>query len=256
MPDPSLRFLIFISALIFFSGLEVFYSYRERKLKRVQRLPGNFGLIFTGSILQKAVFPLGLIYFANKASENSIGLLNLIELPLVANLIVSLIFLDFAIYLQHVVSHKIDFLWKFHRVHHTDVDLDTTSALRFHPIEILLSSFYKAALIFIFGINVEAIIIFEIILNFMAMFNHSNIHIPTALERLLRLFVVTPQMHIIHHSVEQEESDMNYGFNLSIWDRVFKTYIAKFKSAGLIGQAYNREPEEQGFVALLKLPFK
>lgn len=255
MMDQSLRFIIFTTALLSFAALEVFFSYQKRKLTRRERLPGNFGLILSSSLLQQAVFPLGLIYFANLSSEKSIGLLNLFELPTLIKLIASLIILDLAIYVQHVLSHRIDILWNFHRVHHTDVDLDTTSALRFHPVEIFLSSLYKAALILILGVNAEAIFIFEIILNFTAMFNHSNIYIPKKIENFTRFFVVTPQMHIIHHSVEQAESDTNYGFNLSIWDRIFRTYTPEFKSAGLIGQTYNRKSEEQGFWALLKLPF-
>ena len=172
------------------------------------------------------------------------------------SLILGLIIFDLAIYLQHILVHKVDFLWCFHRVHHTDVDLDLTSALRFHPVEILFSLMYKILIILIFGLSVETVLIFEILLNFMAMFNHANIAIHPRCERVLRYFVVTPQMHIIHHSVERGESDRNYGFNLSIWDRLFKTYQKAFDSNQLIGQETNRAIADQALIKLLIQPFK
>ena len=165
------------------------------------------------------------------------------------------IILDLAIYFQHLLFHKNRFLWKLHRVHHSDIDLDTTSALRFHPLEIALSLFFKAILIFIFGFSMEAIFVFEIILNFMSMFNHSNLHIPVKVEKILRWIIVTPQMHIIHHSTEQYESDTNYGFNFSFWDRIFKTYISKFMSKGIIGNKKYRTDKDHHMWDLLKQPF-
>jgi sterol desaturase/sphingolipid hydroxylase (fatty acid hydroxylase superfamily) len=140
-------------------------------------------------------------------------------------------------------------------VHHADVDLDVSSALRFHPLEILLSVGYKLAIVLLLGIGPEALVVFEVILSSMAMFNHSNLHIPFKLEKVLRLFIVTPQLHIIHHSVYRKESDMNYGFNLSLWDRLFRTYQKEFSTSGQIGQSYYREKIEHNFKKILLLPF-
>jgi sterol desaturase/sphingolipid hydroxylase (fatty acid hydroxylase superfamily) len=199
---------------------------------------------------------MGLAYFCLLAEAKGLGLFNLTNLNFTLEVFISVIIFDGLIYIQHVLSHKWDFLWKIHRVHHSDIDLDTTSALRFHPAEIVFSFIFKVFCIFIFGFSSESVFILEILLSSMAMFNHSNIFIPNRMERLLRLLVVTPQMHIIHHSIEQFESDSNYGFNLSIWDRIFKTYTSTFISNGIIGQKYARTDSDHQIGALLKMPFK
>lgn len=246
----------FTFGLLMFSVLEIFLEYRPRRQKRLSRWPANISMIFVGSLLVKVVMPAGLVVVAGYAQSNNFGLLNLVSLPGIASIFISITLLDLLIYTQHILSHKINFLWKFHRVHHADVDLDATSALRFHPVEILLSTVYKAFFVLLFGFSYQAIIIFEVLLNFMAMFNHANIRLPKKLEKIMRLLFVTPQMHIIHHSVLQKESDTNYGFNFSIWDRVFKTYTPRFKSKGEIGQEYYQSDREHKLLPLLVLPFK
>jgi sterol desaturase/sphingolipid hydroxylase (fatty acid hydroxylase superfamily) len=170
-----------------------------------------------------------------------------------------LLFLDFAIYCQHIVSHKWPPLWHLHQVHHTDLEFDATTAVRFHPLEIMISMIYKVLCIYLIGANPWAVIAFEIILNGTATFNHSNINIPTTLDNKLRWLLVTPDMHRIHHSTFPFETDSNYGFSISCWDRLFKTYIAEPRqpqTTMAIGLAPFRQQNELGFAQLLLLPFK
>jgi sterol desaturase/sphingolipid hydroxylase (fatty acid hydroxylase superfamily) len=141
--------------------------------------------------------------------------------------ILAILIFDFAIWAQHLITHKVPLLWRLHRVHHADRDIDVTTAIRFHPVEIALSMFLKIGLVYIIGPSAVAIILFEIILNGTAMFNHANIKLPLGIDRVLRLILVTPDMHRVHHSVKRREHDSNYGFSLSIWDRFFGTYIAQ-----------------------------
>jgi sterol desaturase/sphingolipid hydroxylase (fatty acid hydroxylase superfamily) len=254
--DAQLRFGIFIGALIIFSTLEFFFEYRERNVKRKVRWLSNISLIFVGNIVVKVLLPSGLGYFSLLADQQNLGLFNNLELGTTITLVLSIVLLDLLIYFQHMLSHKVNFLWRFHRVHHADIDLDASSALRFHPLEILFSIIYKILIIFVFGFSFDSILIFEVLLNFTAMFNHSNLGLNHKLERIIRFFIVTPQMHIVHHSVNQCESDTNYGFNLSIWDRLFGTYSKDFSVSRDIGQSYYREVGNHKLIPLLTLPFK
>jgi sterol desaturase/sphingolipid hydroxylase (fatty acid hydroxylase superfamily) len=255
MASSSLRLILFFSILFLFAFLEVFVPYRKRNLKRKDRWVSNFFLIAIANLLVKVSIPVGLITLADLFKEKGFGLFNIFEVNVYASILISIVLLDFLIYLQHIIAHKVSFLWKFHRVHHTDVDLDVTSALRFHPVEILFSIFYKLFFIFIFGIRPESVLVFEMILSSMAMFNHSNLHLPDRFESILRLLFVTPQMHIMHHSVKRHESDKNFGFNFSVWDRLFKTYIKDFEDSDKIGQNYFRKKEDQSLKNLLIQPF-
>ena len=231
------------------------FAYRKRELSRLERWPSNILLVAIATIFIKLASPLGLIGIASWVSTNGLGIFNILKVNNVASGVFTFLFMDFAIYVQHYYSHKWRFLWIFHRVHHTDQDLDVTSGLRFHPIEIGLSYIYKILIILFLGASPEMVMIFEITLNGMAMLNHSNVYIPKALEKKLRIFLVTPQMHIIHHSVVKNESDKNFGFNLSIWDYLFKTYQKAFKSSGTIGQIEYNVPGQQGIWSLLIQPF-
>lgn len=251
----SLRLNFFILGFFLFSALEIFMSYRKRELKRTSRWPHNILIIVFGSILGKMLLPLGLNYVSTYSESKGFGLFNLLDLSYWMELILSICILDLAIYFQHLVSHKNKILWKIHRVHHSDIDLDASTALRFHPIEIVLSLLFKAFLVLIFGFSIESILVFEIILNFMAMFNHSNLYLPQKIEQFLRFIVVTPQMHIVHHSIEKYESDSNYGFNFSFWDKIFKTYTPDFKSGGVIGNKNFRSIDDQKIQNLLRQPF-
>lgn len=252
----GLRLYIFFFVAISLGLLEFFYSYRERRFSRFKRWPSNLVIGLIDIVVLRVMFPLGFIGVAEWGKINHIGLLYFLNLNSISSSILGFILLDLAIYFQHVYSHKWTFFWRFHRVHHTDLDLDVTTAVRFHPIEILYSGVLKILLILLFGISPEVVLFFEIVLSSMAMFNHSNLYIPDKLEKILRLFFVTPQMHIVHHSVERFETDTNYGFNFSCWDFIFKTYRAAFSSSGKIGQTGFENIEEQGAVKLLIQPLR
>ncbi|HMQ11037.1 MAG TPA: sterol desaturase family protein [Oligoflexia bacterium] len=251
-----IRLFIFLLGLIVFSSLEFFFPYRLRSLKRRERWPANILMALSANFLIKLLLPTGLIFFSLYAAEHKIGFFNNTKINPIVQLFFSLLILDFGIYVQHIVFHKVPLFWRFHKVHHADIDLDASSALRFHPLEIIVSLLYKGIIVIALGISVQAVLIFEILLNFMAMFNHANIHIPKKIERLLRFFIVTPQMHIVHHSIDRKQSDTNYGFNLSIWDKLFKTYQAQFKNDTSIGLSYYRKASEHRFIKILFLPFK
>ena len=255
MNSSEFRLCVFMFFFLSFALLEIFCSYRKRIYTKRDRWFGNIGLTLISNILIKLTVPLGLVSFADYFKEAGWGLFNSIDLHSGLVLFLSVVVLDLAIYAQHVFFHKIPFFWKLHRVHHADVDLDVTSALRFHPLEILVSIGYKALIVLVIGASPESVLTFEIILSTMAMFNHSNLHIPQKVECFLRLLVVTPQMHIIHHSVDQSESDMNFGFNLSVWDRLFGTYINDFSTNGRVGQLYYRSKQEHKLKEILLLPF-
>ena len=252
----STRLIVFISSLCIFSCLEYFFPFHKRELPRTNRWPHHLMMTFLCSGAAKIMLPLGLAYFATLVQEHQLGLWHYLPLSPTLKMIFSLIILDLAIFIEHYFSHKIPFLWRFHRVHHTDIDLDTSSALRFHPLEIVFSLFYKAIIIMIFGIDLTTILLFEILLNFMALFNHSNLALPKWLEKPLRFLVVTPQMHVIHHSTEQKESDSNFGFNLSCWDFIFKTYTHTAAKSMVIGQKDCRSAKEQHIAHLVSQPFK
>lgn len=179
------------------------------------------------AILGAVSVPLVAVAAAVLAGEWGWGLLNNVSWPGWVEVIIALVVLDFAIWFQHLASHKVPLLWRLHRVHHADRDIDVTTALRFHPVEIALSMLYKVAWVLVLGPSALAVILFEIILSGCAMFNHANLDLPAWLDRALRTLVVTPDMHRVHHSVRRAEHDSNYGFNLSIWDRLFRTYTAQ-----------------------------
>ena len=249
------RFIIFAFNAVLLIFLEAKYPYRKKVLNASDRWPGNLGLIALDNILLKFFLPLGLVGFCESVQQLNYGILNIFKLNNFFVGMLSFCLLDFAIYIQHIISHKWSFFWKFHKVHHSDTDLDVTSGLRFHPGEIFISTLYKMIIILIFGINPNVFLVFEIVLNAMAMFNHANIFIPDKIENALRKVIVTPQMHIVHHSVDKIDSDKNFGFNLSIWDRIFKTYTTKFSGSDQIGQKGFEKAEDQQFYKLLNLPF-
>ncbi len=192
------------------------------------------------------------------AEERGWGLLQVMAVPSWVQGIAAIAVLDLVIYVQHVLFHKVPFFWRFHRMHHTDLDIDVTTGARFHPAEILLSMGIKMGAVVVFGVPVWSVIAFEILLNGTAMFNHSNIHIPSGKDRLLRLMVVTPDMHRVHHSVIIRETDSNFGFSFPWWDRFFGTYRAQ-PAAGhtgmTIGLANYRDPKWLKFQWMLMVPF-
>lgn len=197
---------------------------REQAIPRARRWPGNLGVVAIDTVLVRLLFPMTAVGLALMAEARGWGLFNALALPGWIAIAGSVMILDLAIYLQHVLFHAVPALWRLHRMHHADVDIDVTTAIRFHPIEIALSMLWKIGWVLALGVPPFAVLVFEIILNGCAMFNHANVKLPLGLDRALRLFLVTPDMHRVHHSIIRREHDSNYGFNLSVWDRMFGTY--------------------------------
>jgi sterol desaturase/sphingolipid hydroxylase (fatty acid hydroxylase superfamily) len=191
------------------------------------RWANNLGLVMLNSAVLRLIFPAAAVGVAVLASERHWGLFNLIDASFPIAVLASVIILDFFVWLQHVMVHAVPMLWRLHRVHHADLDYDVTTGARFHPLEILLSMLIKFTVIVLLGPPIIAVIVFEVLLNATSMFNHGNVRLPETLDRYLRLIVVTPDMHRVHHSVEDDETNSNFGFNLPWWDRLFGTYRAQ-----------------------------
>ncbi len=257
--EAIIRLSAFFGILLIMIGWEFLRPRRKLQLRRIQRWPINLGLGLLNSSLLRIVAG-GIAYqSAFTAAANSWGLLNLMVVPHWLAFLITLLFLDFAIYGQHVLSHKWSLLWRLHQIHHTDLDFDATTAIRFHPLEIIVSMAYKIFCITLIGADPLAVIAFEIILNGCAIFNHSNVYIAPAIDRKLRWLLVTPDMHRIHHSTIPVETDSNYGFSISCWDRLCRTYRtapAKPHRVMDIGLASFRRRSELTFGRLLLLPFR
>lgn len=228
--EPVWRLAAFAAAFAALAVLELSHPRLERpelmRMLKARRWATNLAILVASSVLLRIAFPAAAVGVAIWAEARGIGLLPGFGVsPLVAG-IIAFVALDFAVWLEHVVFHKVPLLWRVHRVHHSDPGVDVTTALRFHPLEILLSIVWKGLVIILLGAPALAVLIFEIVLNACAMFNHANLRLPRKADRFLRRVIVTPDMHRIHHSVERGETDSNYGFNLSIWDRLFATYVA------------------------------
>ncbi|GGD47780.1 sterol desaturase [Sinisalibacter lacisalsi] len=200
---------------------------RRRYIPRVLRWTNNLGLVVLDTLILRLSFPILAVGLAVLAEEGGWGLFNNIDAPLWLAIVASMLLLDLAIYLQHVMFHAVPGLWRLHRMHHADLDFDATTGLRFHPVEILLSMGVKLAVVAALGPPAVAVLLFEVILNATALFNHANINLPRPVDRVLRLIVVTPDMHRVHHSSDPRETNSNYGFNLPWWDRLLGTYIAQ-----------------------------
>ncbi len=197
---------------------------RRLHTSKAIRWANNLGLVFFNSFVLRLVFPAAAVGMALFTHEQGWGLFNYIEVPFWLTVVASVVIMDFFIWLQHVMVHAVPVLWRLHRVHHADLDFDVTTGARFHTLEILLSMLIKFAVIMLLGPPVLAVVIFEVVLNATAMFNHANVRLPLSIDRFLRLFVVTPDMHRVHHSIEDDETNSNFGFNLPWWDRLFGTY--------------------------------
>ncbi len=225
--EPAIRLSIFLGVLAVMALWEVAAPRRRRDIPRVIRWTNNLGLVVLDTVILRLTFPIVAVGLAVMAESNGWGLFNNIDVPVWVAIVVSMLLLDLAIYLQHVMLHAIPALWRLHRMHHADLDFDATTGLRFHPIEILISMGIKLAVVAALGPPGIAVLLFEVLLNATAMFNHANIALPRPVDRVLRLFVVTPDMHRVHHSVDPRETNSNYGFNLPWWDRLLGTYIAQ-----------------------------
>ncbi|MDS4022157.1 MAG: sterol desaturase family protein [Candidatus Competibacter sp.] len=231
---------------------------RPLSLPRARRWPANLGIIVVDGVVLRLAFPILAVGAAELAETRSWGLFHGPHVPFWLACAGSLLLLDLTIYAQHVAFHKIPLLWRLHRMHHTDLDFDVTTALRFHPLEIVLSMLIKLAVVLILGAPPVAVLLFEVILNATALFNHGNVRLPERMDRTLRRLLVTPDMHRVHHSARPEETDRNFGFNLSWWDRVFGTYRDQPRDghAGMtIGLEYLRDWRATRLHGLLAQPF-
>ena len=224
---PEIRLTAFLSVLAAMALWELAAPRRRRDIPRVIRWSNNLALDVIDTAILRLSFPILAVGVAVLAEERGWGLFNIIEAPFGLAVILSMLLLDLAIYLQHVMFHAVPALWRLHRMHHADLDFDATTGLRFHPIEILISMAIKLALVAALGPPAVAVLLFEIILNATALFNHANINLPRPVDRWLRWIVVTPDMHRVHHSVDPRETNSNYGFNLPWWDRLMGTYVAQ-----------------------------
>lgn len=222
--EPIIRLAFFLGILLAMALWELAAPRRRIEIPRLVRWTNNLGLVVIDTILVRLTYPIAAVGLALLAEQKGWGLFNIIAVPDWAAILLAIVAMDFAIYLQHVLFHAVPALWRLHRVHHADLGFDVTTGLRFHPIEILLSMAIKMGVVLALGPPAVAVLIFEVVLNATAMFNHSNIRLPGSVDRVLRLFIVTPDMHRVHHSVIRAEADSNYGFNLSWWDRLLGTY--------------------------------
>jgi len=228
--EALIRLSIFLGLFALFASIETWFPRRARNQPRRERWFTAWSITALNTLtlrLMAVLLPLLAVGAAADAQTQGWGLLNLIALSGWLEILMAVLVLDFAIWFQHLVTHKVPLLWRLHRVHHADRDMDVTTAIRFHPVEIALSMLIKIGVVYALGPAAVAVVIFEVMLNGTAMFNHANMRLPLALDRVVRLILVTPDMHRVHHSVHRHEHDSNYGFALSIWDRMFGTYIAQ-----------------------------
>jgi len=257
--EVALRLTVFAAVLVGMALAEQAWPRRDRALRRIQRWPNNLALVFAGALLVRVVAPASVVTLALLAEARGWGLLRAVGVPAVVAWVGSVIALDLAVYTQHVVMHKVPWLWRLHRVHHADVDLDVTTGVRFHPLEYLLSLGLKGGVAMLVGAPAGAVVLFEILLNATSMFNHANLRLPGPVDRAVRLVLVTPDMHRVHHSVDRREADSNYGFNVPWWDRLFGTYRPEPMqphATMTLGVSAFRSADDQRVDRLLVQPFR
>lgn len=261
--DTAVRLGVFAGIFLLMALVELALPKRTLMVSKGRRWLTNVGISVVASVLLRLMaalaVPVAAVAAAFYAQENGIGLLNNVAWPEWVKIVLALVALDLAIWAQHLASHKIPILWRLHKVHHADRDIDVTTAVRFHPVEIALSMLWKIVVVVPLGASPLAVFLFEVILNGCAMFNHANIDLPGWLDRVIRIFVVTPDMHRVHHSVQRREHNSNYGFNLSVWDRLFRTYTAQPEGGhqGMtIGLTPYQSEEPTRFGWSLWLPFR
>jgi sterol desaturase/sphingolipid hydroxylase (fatty acid hydroxylase superfamily) len=258
--EPAIRLGFFVGVFALVALWELAAPRRAPTVSKALRWGSNLGLVVLNTVVLRLIFPLAAVGVAAFGAANGWGLLNHFEVPFWLAVPLAVIAMDFVIWLQHVMVHAVPALWRLHQVHHADLDYDLTTGARFHPIEIALSMLIKFATITVLGPPVLAVVIFEVLLNATAMFNHGNIRLPAGVDRVLRWFVVTPDMHRVHHSVEDDETNSNFGFNLPWWDRLFGTYRAQPRAghdAIVIGVHGHTDPREVARLdGMLLMPFK
>jgi sterol desaturase/sphingolipid hydroxylase (fatty acid hydroxylase superfamily) len=257
--EPYLRLTGFVGVFAVMAIWEFLGPRRKPTIGRGWRWPNNLGVVVVNTLLVRVLFPTTAVGLALLAESHGFGLFNVVGLPAWVVVTASVVILDLAIYFQHVLFHAVPALWRLHRMHHADLEFDVSTGLRFHPIEIVLSMLIKFTVIAGIGAPALAVLIFEVLLNATSMFNHSNVRIPIASDRVLRWLVVTPDMHRVHHSILTRETNSNFGFNLPWWDHLFGTYRAQ-PAAGhetmTIGIEQFRGPRELGLDQMLLQPFR
>lgn len=256
--EPWLRLGAFAGVFALVALWEVLAPRRPQAVPRTQRWPANIGMVVFNTLAVRVLLPLTAVAFATQMQHQGTGLLPWLGWGSAATLVAALVLLDLAIYLQHRLFHAVPWLWRLHRMHHADTEFDVTNGLRFHTLEILLSMGIKFAAIAAIGAPPLAVLLFELVLSSMAMFNHGNIHLPPAVDRVLRRLVVTPDMHRIHHSVLAREHHRNFGFNLPWWDHLLGTYRDQPEGGQLgmtLGLSEFRTDADRSLAALLRQPF-
>jgi len=227
--ESILRLSSFFFFLLFIFIIESIFPIYKRSIKTYKRWLINFTFVFLNTLALRFLFPVLAASFAGICSQYNIGFLNYFNISIWIALILAFLLLDLGIWIQHLLFHHISFLWRLHKIHHSDEEVDFTTGVRFHPLEIIISMIYKLILIAVIGPPVALVIIFEIVLNASSIFNHGNIKISKSFDIALRKLIVTPNMHRIHHSEEEKETNSNYGFNFSVWDKLFGTYNKRSK---------------------------
>ena len=253
------RLSTFAGLFAVFAVWELLAPRRTQYYSRSVRWLNNLAIMVLNGLIVRLGIPLAAVGMAIVAQDQNLGLLNQVTLPAWFAMVVAILALDLILYLQHLVFHHVDFLWRLHRMHHADLEVDVTTGLRFHPIEIVLSMAIKMAAVLVLGAPVVAVIAFEVLLNASSLFNHANIRIPDKADRIMRYFIVTPDMHRVHHSVVRQETDSNFGFNVPWWDYLFGTYRASPQAGHIgmkVGIEYFRTARDLWLDHLLVQPFR
>jgi len=255
--ETGIRLVFFFGMLAIMAIWEVVTPRRRQQASKPKRWAANLGIVVLNTMLMRLLIPAGAMGAAAFAEAEGWGVLHMIGLPAPFAIVAAVVLLDCAIYWQHVIFHAVPVLWRLHKMHHADVEIDVSTGLRFHPIEILLSMLIKMVVIVLLGAPMLAVLIFEVLLNATAMFNHGNVRLPSGVDRWLRLIIVTPDMHRVHHSIIRQETDSNFGFNLSLWDRMFGSYRDQ-PEAGHTGMQIGLPEYRQarGLAWMLALPFR
>jgi sterol desaturase/sphingolipid hydroxylase (fatty acid hydroxylase superfamily) len=257
--EEVIRLGAFAGVFLLMALWENFAPKRRQAIGRLRRWPANLAIVAVDTLAVRLVFPAAAVGAALFAEARGWGLFQSLEAPYALAVVVSVIALDLAIYLQHVLFHAVPALWRLHRVHHADLEIDVTTGVRFYPLEILLSMILKFGVVIALGAPPAAVLIFEVLLNATTMFNHGNVRLPLRLDAVLRWLLVTPDMHRVHHSIVRRETNSNFGFNLPWWDRLFGTYRAQ-PAAGHLGMTIGieqfRDPRELGLSRMLAQPFR
>ncbi len=256
--ESIVRFGAFLGVFAVMALWELAAPRRTLATSKTMRWIGNLGIVVINTLILRLLFPVLAVGVAAAAESRGWGLFNMVAAPFWLSVVASVILLDLAIYLQHVMFHAVPALWRLHMMHHADLDFDVTTGARFHPVEIALSMLIKMGVLVLLGAPALAVIVFEILLNATAMFNHANVRLPLGLDRVLRLVVVTPDMHRVHHSAAASETNSNFGFNLPWWDRLLGTYRAQPEAGHermIIGLTQFRDPKRLTLPWMLALPF-